>query len=174
MNATQKKIALSYTPLAVARLFGFTTSEVRPKTLPGFVTFFDPGWSISRTPFPNQSLLPTNKMWSDVELEEQPQYRQLRMTAVPDSFNKTFPEQQTLLPTDEEVPCARVVIVGMVIHFLATGERLFADRVVRCSDISSCGRRLCVGHFDRDGLHFYNSWDNVRDTIISLASSRKF
>lgn len=104
-----------------------------PPALDGYVTFFDPGWSILRLREAVKDrgegiFYPQN--WYDAEAfanaEAKPGYRQLRMEAVPDSFRKWFSEQQTLLTADEEVPPARVVIAGMVIHFLATGERFLA------------------------------------------------
>jgi hypothetical protein len=106
--------------------------------------------------------------------EESPQYRQLRMTALDGSFGKTFAEQQVFLPADKKMPSARVVIMDMVIHFLATGERLFSESVVHCTNNDSDGRRVGVGFFSHRGLYVDHSWGDRRDDFLSLASARKF
>ena len=138
-----------------------------PDALPGFVTFFDPGWSLQqlRASVADKGHIFYPQTWYDNEpfakLEEPPRYRQLRMDAVKGSFGRTFAEQRAVLSGDEEVPLARVVIMAMVIYFLATGERLFPTYYVRCRDLASDGNRVYVGNFDRD-------------SDIGLASSRKF
>jgi hypothetical protein len=96
------------------------------------------------------------------------------MTAVPDSFGKTFAEQLALLPPDEEVPSARVVVMGMVIHFLATGECLFQDHLVRCLDVEWDGDRLIVGNSASDRLFVDCGKAGSSHDHLGLASSRKF
>src|SRR5206468_2742797 len=81
-----------------------------------------------------------------------PRYRQLRMDAVEESSGKTFAEQESLLSAEEEVPSARSVVMGVVLHFLATQQHLFPDCYVRCADKYFGGYGVCVGDFDRDGL----------------------
>ena len=74
------------------------------------------------------------------------------MEVVKDSFGKTFAEQQALVTSEEDIPTSRVVLMGMVIHFLATGQRLFSNHWVRCVDQMSRGCLVEVGDFDREGV----------------------
>jgi len=153
-----------------------------PDALPGFVTFFDPGWSIAqlRKEVADRATIFYPQDWynnlSFAKLEEPSRYRQLQMDAVKDSFGRNFAEQQSLLSPDDEIPTARVVVMGMVIHFLATGERLFPNCCVRCADETSSDYRyrVLVGYFDRGGLDVHSCWDDGRDSGVGLASSRKF
>ncbi len=179
-----------YDVRTVEKLLGFRYSVAEidsigkpPDALPGFVTFFDPGWSILqlRKELIHRGNIFYAQHWYDnksfAKLEERPSHRQLRMNEVTDSFGKTFAEQQTLLPLDEEVPLARVVVMGMVIHFLATGDRLFAKHYVRCANELSGGSRVFVGYFASDGFFVYRYWDGNRDDRLGLAlsvPSRKF
>ena len=172
----------------VAKLLGLQFSEdelegpgLPPPALEGFVTFVDPGWSIVRLReavtgkgqiFNAQSWYNTQEDFA--KLEEQPRYRQLRMEAVTDSFDKTFANQQKLLLPDEEVPLGRVVIMGMVLHFISTGERLFPTSYVRCKDKDSDGYRVYVGDFDDAGLHVHSGWVGHPSSFIGLAGVRKF
>jgi hypothetical protein len=188
MNATKNTSAPSYPLEVVVDLFNIRGDEILrvitsvppPNPLPGFVTFFDPGWSIVRlrAAVAKQGTIFYSQSWYDREpfanLDESPRYRQLRMTAAPDSFCRTFAEQQTLLPADEEIPSARVVVMGMVIHFLATGERLFADDWVRCVDKDSHGDRVRVGDSIAGGLGVRRVWDGSHDSRLGLSAARKF
>ena len=58
-------------------------------------------------------------------------------------------------------------------HYLATGERLFRNLYVRCSDVDSCGDRVYVGDFGESGFDVYCYWDGSRSSSLGLASSRK-
>jgi hypothetical protein len=96
------------------------------------------------------------------------------MVPVPDSFDKILIEQKALLPTEEEIPSARVVVMGIVIHFLASGERLFPKCCLRCAELTSNDSRVNVGRFDSDGFYVSHYWDDLRGDFLGLASSRKF
>jgi hypothetical protein len=150
-----------------------------PKPRQGFITFFDPGWSILqlRESGLGKCMFKPQQWYngeSFAERKEQSCYRQLHLEPVNDSFDKTFVEQQQLLSADEEVPSARVVVMGMAIHFLATGERLFFDYCVRCVDPTSDGYRVIVGNFNSGGISVGRYWDDYCDSGLGLASSRKF
>lgn len=175
-----------YDARAVKKLFSifYTGQKLSaigpPDALPGFLTFFDPGWSILhlRRFCADKSRIFYSQDWYDDEpfakRTDEPCYRQIRMEALEGSFNMNFDEQWRLLPEAEEIPSARAVVTGMVIHFLLSGQRLFEKCHVRCSDNGSGGIRVCVGRFDRDGLDVYGGWDDNTDSAIGLASSRKF
>jgi len=176
-----------YDVRAVNKLFSLGYSDVRlfaldipPQAIPGFLTLFDPGWSILRL---RRFCADKGKMFSDQNWYDNedfskrggtPRYRQIRLEALYGSFNKNFDDQQRLLPENEEVPSARGVVMGMVIHFLLSGQRLFENCYVRCADKVSGDRRVFVGSFDRDGLRVSGGYDDHRSSDLGLASSQKF
>ena len=170
---------------SVARLLGiaYTAEQIAgfgppPNPLDGFVTFFDPGWSILQL----RDFIAGNKRvfypqeWYDCEkfakIEEIPRYRQLRIWPVTDSLLKTFHEQLTLLPAGEEVPRARDVVAALVIHFLATGQHVLRSVYARCADQTLRGTHVDVGLFDSDGLIVID-WLGHRHGIVGLVSARK-
>jgi len=175
-----------YDARAVSVLFDMNADDIAetcgipPDVQPGFITFFDHGWSmlLLQETVGRQHALFYPQHWYDNEAFAQtattPGYCQLRMDAVPDSMGKTFAEQQALLSAKEEIPQARVVVMGIAIHFLATGQRLFPTCWVRCADVNSDGDRVSIGLFDSDGFNVSNCWDDLRGDDLGLASSRKF
>ena len=98
----------------------------------------------------------------------------IRKTLVANSTSKTWDEQQALLAKNEETPTARVMTYTIIGHFLATGERLFENLYVRCSDVGSLGFRVFVGFFVSDGLYISSYWDDSRYVYFGVASARKF
>jgi hypothetical protein len=150
-----------------------------PPALDGYVIFWDPGLSILRLrTFRGGTSIFYPQTWYDNEpfakLDEPPCYRQLRMEAVPKLFDKTFAEQQAIVPPGEEIPMARVVVMAIVIHFLVASGRLFQDYYVRCIDQTSNGNRVSVGGFGSDGFGVSDCWDDSRLDSLGLASCRKF
>jgi hypothetical protein len=97
----------------------------------------------------------------------------VRKTPVANSTAKTWQEQQALLREDEETPTARVMVYAIIGHYLATGERLFENIYVRCSDVDSGGFRVLLGRFDADGLFVSDAWDGHRDDDFGASSARK-
>ena len=102
------------------------------------------------------------------------QWNLLRMAPIPESFNKSWDEQCSLLTEGEEVPSSAVVTVATILHFLATGQRLFERCYVRTADRGSDDDRFSVGDFDADGLSVRSYWDGHRTPRLGLAASRKF
>lgn len=96
----------------------------------------------------------------------------VRKTPVQDSTRKTWSEQQALLGEDEETPRFQVMTYTVIGHFLATGERLFENVYVRCSDLDSDGLRVDI-RFDPDGFHVDSRYDGYRRDYIGASSSRK-
>jgi hypothetical protein len=88
----------------------------------------------------------------------------LRKTGLPNSRGKTWNEQIRLLAKGEEVPPACVVTYTVAGHLLATGEKLFNEAPVRCSDINSTGKHIYISYGSSD---FHR-----RDENISLASAK--
>jgi len=177
MSKLRTQNAPVYDAFQCAQLLGEIDPVSAPEAREGFITFFDPGWSILRLrqSFANGGFF-FPQSWYDNEpfarFEEEPRYRQLRMEPVPGSLNKSFAKQQDLL-IEHEIPYARVVLMGMFIHFMATRERLFPDCYVRCVDQRSNGDRVYVGHFDCDGFRVLTHGDDYWDDNLGLASSRK-
>jgi hypothetical protein len=97
----------------------------------------------------------------------------VRKVPVADSTNKTWNEQQTILSKDEETPKAQVMVYTTVGHFLATGERLFENIYVRCSDLDSGGDRVDVGRFGAGGLGVSYWYDDGRHGGLGLSAARK-
>ncbi|MDE1919213.1 MAG: hypothetical protein KGH56_00785 [Patescibacteria group bacterium] len=97
----------------------------------------------------------------------------VRKTPVENSTNKTWNGQQTLLSKDDETPKAQVAVYTIIGHFLATGERLFENIYVRCSDFDSDVPHVIVGHFDAEGLNVNYNWDDSRHDNLGVASARK-
>lgn len=97
----------------------------------------------------------------------------IRKDIVENSTNKSYDEQLALLSENEEAAQAAAVVYMIILYFLVTGIRLFERIYARCQDVTSSGGRVCVGSFDRGGLHVYSDWGDGRDVIIGLASSRK-
>lgn len=84
---------------------------------------------------------------------ETARWRLIRKTPVDGSFSKNCSEQQALIDdSTSEAPSARQVVYTTILHFLATGERLFEKVYVRTYDVPSLGFRVYVGGFDGDGL----------------------
>ncbi|MDO8536916.1 MAG: hypothetical protein Q7R94_01565 [bacterium] len=98
----------------------------------------------------------------------------IRKTPVTDSTSKNWSEQQALIAKNEETPRARAMVYTIIGHYLATGERLFENVYVRCSDLDPVGDRVDVGYF-AGGLNVgYGHWGDFRIDHLGLASSRKF
>jgi hypothetical protein len=97
----------------------------------------------------------------------------IRKTPVENSTNKTWNDQQVLLGKDDETPKAQVMVYTIIGHYKATNERLFEKVWVRCSDLTSDGARVHVGHFGAKGLYVSYYWDGDRDDDLGLASARK-
>ncbi len=173
-----------YDARCVGKLLGisFTEEEIAafgppPEPREGFVTFFDPGWSVLhlRNATRNDRVLCWQEWYNAEEFataEEAPRYRQVRLGEVPGSLRRTFAEQRALLGEEEEVPRARVVLTCVAVHFLATGERLFRYVWVRCADESSVDR-VTIGGFSMGGLTISDDEDGEHLYDLGLASSRK-
>jgi len=96
-------------------------------------------------------------------------------TPVDNSTSKNWDEQQVLLGQDDEVPRAQVMVYTIIGHYLATGERLFDERIyVRTSSVGSGGLRVGVGFFGSGGLVVSLYWGGRRGGGLGVSSARKF
>ena len=99
-------------------------------------------------------------------------WRLIRKTPVDNSTSKTWGDQQKLIPETDEIPSARQVVYMVILHFLATGERLFEKSYVRTSFASSRDSQVFVGSFDGGGLSFNYYSDDLRYDYLGVSSSR--
>ena len=147
----RKTAGPTYDAAAVSSFFGLQYPKqglrqfiTPPIPLPGFLTFFDPGWTLLRLRrFGRKKGIPFPQKWYEHEpfakVHARPCYRHLRVAPVSGSLGKTFTFQQDGLLAGEVIPRVRVVITAMLVHFLATGERLYRPEKVRCIDTTAAG-----------------------------------
>jgi hypothetical protein len=106
---------------------------------------------------------------------QEPSWRLILKTPVENSLNKTWGEQQALLDSQaDEIPFARQVVYTIILHSLATGERLFErNSAVRTNDVFSNGNHAFVGGFSKDGfvISYWNDDNSYKG--LGLASARK-
>jgi hypothetical protein len=91
---------------------------------------------------------------------------------VPGSENKTFEEQQAMLPEDYEVPSALAETAKSLLRAKKTGAYANGTRYACTSDRDIVGSRVCVGRFDRGGIHV-NFRCDVHSSIVGIGASRK-
>lgn len=115
--------------------------------------------------------------WPDWETffggADKPKWWLIRKTPAPNSADLTFGNQLNALSRDEKVPPARVMIYAIAGHFLETGEWLYENTFVRCSDGISKDRGVRIGHFGSSGLLIQKDWSDGHGPSLGLASARK-
>ncbi len=98
----------------------------------------------------------------------------VRKASVPSSTEKVVSEQLNVLDAGEVSASARIAIYIAITHFLATGERIFAEPLyARCADSTAGGERVLVGYFDAFGLRVMSDWGNRRAWNVGMTSMRK-
>ncbi|MDD5396111.1 MAG: hypothetical protein PHV78_02575 [Patescibacteria group bacterium] len=100
-------------------------------------------------------------------------WRLMPLEIVPNSEDKTFADQQSMLPTNYEVPPAVTEVTKAMLYFKKSGQYVNPTRYGRCSDLTSGGYRVYVGYFDANGL-VVDDWDGYRYDHIGLSAARKF
>lgn len=185
----EKTLGPVYDAATVGKLLGIHYSEKElqpfgdhPKPLSGYVTFFDPGLSVLQLRsvvrgkgaifyHEDQDFLDTELF---AKLMDGPTYRQLLMREVPGSEEKTFDDQKKCLSPEDEIPTVRQIAMGMVIHFLASGDRLYETYWLRCAGKDSTGRGTAIGAFYHMGLMIScGRPDDVRRRGFGLAAVRR-
>ena len=141
-----------------------------PPSRPGYATFWDPGVSIRDVRRKHPSLFcPPD--WTDgqafAKLTDVRKWRQVKLGAA--DPGQPFAEQVKALGGGDEPPPARELIVFLVVHLLATGERLEIPRL-RCRDVLPSGRRVVVGPFHGTGIEIGNVSDRWASPGIGLAA----
>lgn len=143
----------------LAAVFPLSILEIRGKILGNQRLFYNQDW-YNRESFAKD--------------RREAEWHLVRKTLVPNSTGKTWNEQRALLAKNEETPTARVMVYTIIGHFLVTGERLFENIYVRCSDVDSVGLRVLVGGVGSGGLGVSDGWSGGRGGGVGLASARKF
>lgn len=97
----------------------------------------------------------------------------IRKEPIPNSFMKSWIDQQSLISVDEVTPTSRVMVYTIIGHFVSAGKRLFKNTHVRCIDTGSNNDHISVGGFDVGGLTI-NCWrDATHGNGIGLAAAKK-
>ena len=91
---------------------------------------------------------------------------------VPKSENKTFEEQQAMLPVEYEVPSAVAETAKDLFVFQKTGRYANPDRFARTADLAD-RLRVYVGCFDATGVYVSSSLDDGRRGSVGVSASRK-
>jgi hypothetical protein len=97
----------------------------------------------------------------------------IRKDEVPNSFSKTWKEQQDLLSEVEHVPNAPEVSYAVTAYFKVRGIYLLRGKYIRTSSVSAGGSHVVVGRFDEGGLIVNGCWGDDRYDLIGVASARK-
>lgn len=92
---------------------------------------------------------------------------------LPNSTEKSYQEQLTMLPPEYEVPLAIEEVTKLFLYYRKNHIYLNPTKAGRCQDITSDNQRVFVGLFDSSGLKIGRYWDGV-DYYFGLAASRKF
>jgi hypothetical protein len=97
----------------------------------------------------------------------------IRKEAVPNSFSKTWKEQQKLITDVEHVPSASEMSYVITTYYKVREVRLFENKYVRTSSVDVDGSHVYVGYFDESGLNVDHFRDDYRGDDLGVASSRK-
>jgi hypothetical protein len=96
----------------------------------------------------------------------------LRTTPHPESLNKAWAAQCSLLGTNETLVSAAVVAFATALHFRWFGQRLFEGNYVRTSDAFSDCFCASAGVYDTRMFYVYQCRDSTCDAKLGLASER--
>lgn len=117
------------------------------------------------------SLSPT--WWYDTEKFANKRYgagwHLIYKTEIPGSHDEDWEHQ---IPDHCTIPNSTVLAYAITLHRMVTGEALFPDIYVRCSDVDSRGIPVRLGH-SSDGLGFVNRWGGRRGSVVGVAYERK-
>lgn len=156
-------------PQKVHELFGLPgpyDPPPPPLKLTDFVTFWDPGCSIQTLVKKRRErfYLPdfSERFAKDTDSWR---WKQLKLLAV--EPGAPFPDQRKKLKLGEP-PAAREIVTFLILHLLATGERIEIPRL-RCKEVTESGRRVIVGPFSDLGLDIANVSDLWKSPGIGLA-----
>ncbi len=123
----------------------------KPLPRAGFLTFYDPGSSISSIfktlgflQSPLEALLKFDNNTQAAHAYTKPCWRQVRMAGWANLHNRTLAVQSQFAPKGETMASARVVVLATLLWYQATGEWLFQEQSIRCPDDNQCGYHAIV------------------------------
>lgn len=97
----------------------------------------------------------------------------IRKGEIPNSFSKTWDEQQNLIAEDESVPNAPTIAFAVTAYYKVRGIYLFRDKYVRTSSVSIDGNNVVIGCFDKRGLDIQRHSSNSGCCWIGLSGLLK-
>jgi hypothetical protein len=156
-------------PKAVHELFGLPgpyDPPPPPVRLNGFLTFWDPGVSIQSLVQKHRALFYL-KDFPERFAKDTDSWRWKQLKLLAAEPGEVFADQRKKLRLGEP-PATREVVTFLILHFLATGERLEIPRL-RCKDVTESGRRVIVGPFHELGLDIANVSDLWKSPGIGVA-----
>lgn len=102
----------------------------------------------------------------------------IRRNEVPNSLNKNWDAQKSLLQKCEEVPNATEMSWFIATYYEVRGVQLFSDVCIRTSSairtssvVLLSSAHIVVGKFNGDGLRFYSYWDDDNRFHLGLGVS---
>lgn len=117
----------------------------------------DPWYGESRQTFAHEKCQPG---WYLVSVDE-----------VPGSTNKRWDDQRDMVQQPDFVPVANVAAYAWVLHYMATGERMFARVWVRTDSVTADGSRVYLsGRVSGLGIYY---WIDSAFSNIGVVSARK-
>jgi hypothetical protein len=144
--------------------------EPPPPPIPtkGYATFWDPGCSIQTLAKKKRELFYMPDLLTERFAKDTDSWKWRMIRLAPIEPGLTFADQEKKLATGDKPAAARELVTFLVLHFLATGERLEMQRW-RCSDVMESGRRVIVGPFHELGLDIANVSDAWKSPGIALS-----
>lgn len=97
----------------------------------------------------------------------------IRKEPVPESTNKGWQDQLSLIGDQELVPNASMMGWFITTYWEVRHVRLFESIFVRTSSLTSGRGRVEVGGFNQDGLHIHYDADYHSHGFLGLAAARK-
>ncbi len=160
-------------PKEVHKLFGLPgpyDPPPAPMSLVGYATYWDCGISIERLREKHRPLFyPTDFLDRARFAKETDSWKWRQIRPAPVEPGHPFAEQKKKLADADTPAAARELVMFLVLHFLATGERLELDRL-RCRDVLPSGRRVIVGPFSPLGLDIGTVSDGWESPGIGLSA----
>lgn len=156
----------TYEPAAVAALTGMPVTEdggEPPASIPGYITFWDPGCSIQEFMRRTGVNVYRDGM-SFARREGVPGYVQLRIAQSPETMGLGYAEAVGKVEEDEEPASARELVIGFTLYRLVTGAwpqgwgQHYVTDVAEVGDFSKEAqyKQVCLGGFADDQIQVHH------------------
>lgn len=175
MTGTNIKRGLAYDAVALLG-FGDASPEPLPVAESGEVIIRYGGWSLRelRDSDVGKIRMHDQKWYErhDWSVETLPAGLYCLRLPVPDSFSKTFGQQEKMLSEGETVAPVVLVATALLSHYLQTGEDLLNTDFARCRE--HVGNNRAVIDWEDNLLNVGIHSDDDRDYHVWLSSVRTF